>query len=61
MFSACFAVILCPSCDEALPVADIVFPDEPMLVPVTCSSCGKEWQVRKDDVDGMVVEERREN
>jgi len=25
------------------------------------SGCGREWQVRKEEIDGMVVEERSTN
>jgi hypothetical protein len=58
MFSF-FSVIECPGCSKPLPVSDIGFANEPVLVPVTCSKCGKEWQVRKDQINGMEIEERK--
>lgn len=55
MFSVCFSILECPHCGEALPAGDLVFPDEPLLIAVTCESCGGKVEVRKNESTGEMV------
>ncbi len=55
MFSVYFSIVKCPVCGETLPVGDLVFPDEPILIVVTCPSCGGKVEVRKNEATGEMV------